>query len=173
MFDPAAVSSVLLGHAQVGQAVTTTARHEGRQVGVALVELHSYVCGPELRDYVWEQLGAGCGLDAVLPLDAVPTAAEATDQVRAALSTGSCAVFEAPRGELEERLVAIWGRAMDRRWVSVHDDFFELGGDSMTAIELLGSIEDELGESMDVFEFMTASSVRGLADALRSRVSTG
>jgi acyl carrier protein len=56
---------------------------------------------------------------------------------------------------------------MDVRSVGVNDDFLELGGDSLSALGILAAIETEFGQSLDVFEFMTAASVRRLAEILR------
>jgi non-ribosomal peptide synthase protein (TIGR01720 family) len=45
--------------------------------------------------------------------------------------------FEAPRGPAEETLCRIWAEVLRVPAVGVHDDFFELGGDSIIAIQLV------------------------------------
>lgn len=44
--------------------------------------------------------------------------------------------YVAPRNETERRLATIWADLLRVRPVGVHDDFFELGGDSITAIQV-------------------------------------
>ena len=52
--------------------------------------------------------------------------------------------YKAPQNELEEQLVQIWKRVLDVDTVGIHDDFFDLGGDSLLSIRLISSIRKEL-----------------------------
>jgi thioesterase domain-containing protein/acyl carrier protein len=45
------------------------------------------------------------------------------------------------RDGLESQLVAIWESGFNKRPIDVHDDFFELGGDSLLAVKLFARIE--------------------------------
>ena len=45
--------------------------------------------------------------------------------------------YEAPRGEIEETLAAIWAGAAGVERVGRHDNFFELGGHSLLAVQLI------------------------------------
>lgn len=64
-------------------------------------------------------------------------------------------------------MAAIWSAQMDVPRVGVHDDFLDLGGDSLSALRIIADIETEFDRSLDVYEFMNAASVRRLADVLR------
>ncbi|MEU4645837.1 condensation domain-containing protein, partial [Micromonospora sp. NPDC023814] len=46
----------------------------------------------------------------------------------------------APRTDLEERLAEIWARVLGLDTVSVVDSFFDLGGDSLRAVALVGAL---------------------------------
>ncbi|WP_284291834.1 non-ribosomal peptide synthetase, partial [Piscinibacter gummiphilus] len=46
-------------------------------------------------------------------------------------------VYEAPQGEVETRLAAIWAEVLDVARVGRQDNFFELGGHSLLALSLL------------------------------------
>ena len=48
-------------------------------------------------------------------------------------------VFVAPRTEVERCLAEVWGDVLDVRPIGVHDDFFELGGDSMHCIQIVAA----------------------------------
>jgi hypothetical protein len=175
MVNLAEFESVLTGHPDVQRALATTIRHGGRDVVIGVVECSTYMCGLELREYVWQRLGTGCGLDGVLAVEDLPLVGEAldADRVRSAVISGECTVFESPADPVEERLLSIWAGAMNRNWIGVHDDFLDLGGDSVIATRILAEIEEEFGETLDAYDFMEAYNIRGVADMLRKgRVAT-
>jgi acyl carrier protein len=68
---------------------------------------------------------------------------------------------------VERRLTAIWSAKMNVRSVGVNDDFLELGGDSLSVLSIIAAIETEFGRPLDVYDFMSAASVRQLAEILR------
>lgn len=163
------LASTLRGHSAVRDARATTIRHDDRDATIGVVEFSQYVSGPELRSYVWDRLGANCGLDGVLLVDAMPLAGDAldTEYVRSAVVAGTCTLSEGPADGIEERLLSIWRSTMNLRWIGVHDDFLDLGGDSMVAVEILAKIEDDFGQALDVYDFMSTYSIRGVAGLLR------
>ncbi len=55
------------------------------------------------------------------------------------------AARRAPSGALELELLKQWEQALRVRPISVHDNFFDLGGDSLAALAILGAMEDRLG----------------------------
>lgn len=166
----AELTSTLTGHSAVRDARATSVRHDDRDTTVGVVEFSEYVSGPELRGYVWDRLGAECGLDGVLLVEAMPLAGDALDTecVRSAVAAGSCTLFEGPADDVEKRLLEIWSGTMNLKWIGVHDDFLDLGGDSIVAVEILAKIEEEFGAALDVYDFMNAYSIRGVADLLRA-----
>jgi acyl carrier protein len=163
------ITEVLSAHPAVRRAGTALVPHEGREVAVAAAELSEYVSGPILRDHVRRELGEDSGLAGVLIVEQVPVTGGAVDAgyLARAVAEGRCALFEGPRDDVESRVAAIWSAQMGLRPVGVNDDFLELGGDSLSALGIIAAIEAEFGRELDVYEFMTASSVRRLAQILR------
>jgi acyl carrier protein len=163
------ITEVLSAHPAVRRAETAIVCHEGRDVAIAAAELSEYVSGPILRDHVRQELGADSGLAGVLIVEQMPMADGVVDagSLASAVAEGRCALFEDPRDDVERRVAAIWSDQMDVRSVGVNDDFLELGGDSLSALGIIAAIETEFGRSLDVYEFMTAASVRRLAEILR------
>ena len=163
------ISEVLSAHPGVRRAETAVVRHDGRDVAIAAVEPSEYLSGPILRNHVRRQLGQDSGLAGVLIVEQMPLVDGAVDveYLRSAVADGRCTLFEDPRDDVERRVAAIWSAQLDGRSVGVHDDFLELGGDSLSALGIIAAIETEFDRPLDVFEFMNAANVRRLAEILR------
>ena len=163
------ISEILSAHPAVRRAETAIVRHDGRDAVIAAVELSEYVSGPILRNHVRRELGEYGGLAGVLVVEPMPMADGVLDVecLASAVAEGRCPLFEDPCDDVERRVAAIWSAQMGVRPVGVNDDFLELGGDSLSALGIIAAIESEFGRSLDVYEFMSAASVRGLAEILR------
>jgi acyl carrier protein len=163
------ISNVLSAYPGVRRAETGIVHYDGQDVTVAAAEVSEYVSGPIARNHVREELGPGSGLAGVLIVEHMPMADGAVDieYLASAVADGRCTLFEDPRDDVERRVAAIWSAQMNVRSVGVNDDFLELGGDSVSVLGIIAAIETEFGRSLDVYEFMSAASVRRLAEILR------
>jgi acyl carrier protein len=163
------ISEVLSAHPGVRRAETAIVHHDGRDVAIAAAELSGYVSGPILRNHVRQELGVDSGLAGVVIVEQMPMADGTVDVtcLVSAVADGRCTLFEDPRDDVERRVAAIWSAQMDIQSVGVNDDFLELGGDSLSALGIIAAIEIEFGRSLDVYQFMSATSVRRLAEILR------
>ncbi len=77
-------------------------------------------------------------------------------------------VLGLPRDPLELQLALIWERILDTRPIAPDDNFFDLGGHSLLAVQLLNTIEREMGSRMDLSVLVRHPTVRSLARALLS-----
>lgn len=71
-----------------------------------------------------------------------------------------------PRGPIEETLAAQWMDALGLDAVGVHDDFFELGGDSLLAVQVLARARRELGADLPSHSLVELPTIAGLAARL-------
>ena len=80
--------------------------------------------------------------------------------------------FLAPRTGLEIQLAAVWTTVLELDQIGVHDSFFDLGGDSIRVISLVGAMRSAglMASVQDVFERPT---VAGLAQLITGRPTTG
>ena len=62
---------------------------------------------------------------------------------------------------------AIWSRCFDGRAVAADDDFFDMGGDSLRAVELVGQLEAAFGRRVAIGELIDAPTPSLIADRLR------
>ncbi|MEO1655102.1 MAG: condensation domain-containing protein, partial [Bacteroidota bacterium] len=56
--------------------------------------------------------------------------------------------YQAPRNEWELKLTRIWENLFDRRPISVHDNFFEIGGRSLLAVRMFAQIKSQLDRNL-------------------------
>ncbi|WP_131814524.1 non-ribosomal peptide synthetase, partial [Mycolicibacterium fortuitum] len=71
--------------------------------------------------------------------------------------------YNAPSNPVEEMLAAIYGQVLGLERVGVDDSFFDLGGDSLSAMRLINAINASLDADLAVSAIFDAPSVRQLA----------
>ncbi len=74
--------------------------------------------------------------------------------------------FAPPATELEERLVALWSAVLGFETIGVDDNFFEMGGDSFIAVQMVSQLRAELGIDVPVARLYQGLSVRALAELI-------
>ncbi|MEE7567333.1 non-ribosomal peptide synthetase, partial [Xanthomonas sp. Kuri4-3] len=83
--------------------------------------------------------------------------------------TPAARAYVAPRDALEIQLAELWQSLLGVTRVGVHDNFFELGGDSLRAAELMAQFPDRFGVELPLASLFQASTIAGMATALRRR----
>jgi aspartate racemase len=68
--------------------------------------------------------------------------------------------------QIERTLVDIWQELLKVKQVGIHDNFFDLGGDSLDAASLLISIETTLGKRLSVSTLFKGPTIAQLAEAI-------
>jgi thioesterase domain-containing protein/acyl carrier protein len=76
-----------------------------------------------------------------------------------------------PRDALELQLVRIWEELLHQSPIGVNEDFFQLGGDSLVAMSLLGRIASETSYNLPAGGIFQTRTVEALAAALRQGCS--
>jgi amino acid adenylation domain-containing protein len=71
-----------------------------------------------------------------------------------------------PQSPLEAQLLALWQDILKQPGLSVSDNFFEVGGDSLAAISMLAGIEKLVGRRVPMYLITERPTVEGLASAL-------
>jgi acyl carrier protein len=73
--------------------------------------------------------------------------------------------FVAPRGEVEERVAAVWREVLGVADVGVLDSFLELGGDSLLATRLMARLREELAVELPMDRLFAQPTVAAVAAA--------
>ncbi|MBT2489149.1 amino acid adenylation domain-containing protein [Streptomyces sp. ISL-96] len=179
------IESALLTHADVASCVVTV--REDVPGGVPGEKALVAYCVPvdgrtlsvgALRDWCGRGLPGYMVPGAFVLLDRLPlttsgktdrTALPAPDGER----TGLDAEFVAPRTPAERAVARIWAEALWADEVGAHDDFFELGGDSLTATRTALRLQEEFGLEIPVRVLFACSTVETLAKALTTARRAG
>lgn len=77
------------------------------------------------------------------------------------------------RSVAEERLAALWKSVLGCGTVEMDDDFFQLGGDSISGAQLIARVGEEFGIDVPLFLLFRIPTLAGLAEWLESRVKRG
>ncbi|GAB3388624.1 non-ribosomal peptide synthetase [Azotobacter armeniacus] len=81
--------------------------------------------------------------------------------------------YEAPQGEVEETLAAIWAEVLGVERVGRQDNFFELGGHSLLAIQITALLAQRHACELAVRHFFDAPTLQALAQALAAHLPAG
>ena len=73
--------------------------------------------------------------------------------------------------ELESQLVRIWETVLRKRGIGVHDSFWDLGGNSLTALRLMRKVEQIAGQNLPITTLLQVPTISEMAALLRQ--STG
>ena len=140
------IKTHLLRHPAVREVeVIARPRLSGGQELVAYVVPADDVSARELRHHLLEALPDYMAPSAFVMLKALPITSNGKVDSRALseperLGDAVGTNHVGPRNALEETLVALWAEVLQRERVGINDDFFECGGNSLLAMQLLSRV---------------------------------
>jgi amino acid adenylation domain-containing protein len=73
------------------------------------------------------------------------------------------------RNPVEETLVSIWAEALGLPHIGIHDNFFDLGGHSITAIRALSGINHGFEINLSLRDFFAAPTIAQMAELIAQR----
>ncbi|HEU4903153.1 MAG TPA: SDR family NAD(P)-dependent oxidoreductase, partial [Flavisolibacter sp.] len=76
--------------------------------------------------------------------------------------------YVAPNNEIERKLAQLWQQTLHIDRVGVDDSFFELGGDSVLAAQVLTSVQKHFGIRIDPQDAFKAFTIKKLAELLEA-----
>ncbi|NEO89615.1 MAG: acyltransferase domain-containing protein, partial [Moorea sp. SIO3G5] len=90
-----------------------------------------------------------------------------TQKDNSTLESESSKTFVAPRNDLERQLTKIWENVLGIKSISVTDNFYDLGGDSLLAVRLFAEIEKVFHKKLPLASLLMAPTVAQLVNQLR------
>ncbi|MER7467668.1 beta-ketoacyl synthase N-terminal-like domain-containing protein [Streptomyces sp. NPDC097981] len=120
---------------------------------------------PDVREALARQAEAG-SVTAALPADGGPAghSSAGTAKGRPKMSVP----FVAPRNETEEYVAGMWRDLLGIDEIGVRDSFFELGGQSLLAMQLVGRLRDAHGIELPLGEIFQEATVATIAQLIRA-----
>ncbi|MFJ9819537.1 amino acid adenylation domain-containing protein [Streptomyces sp. NPDC101151] len=170
--EPGEIETALTAHPSVAEAVALV-----REDTPGDQQLIAYLVPAEgadeeslapaaLRDRLGETLPPYMVPTAYLRLEALPLTGNGKLDRRALPAPGRAATavgeHVGARDEDERAMAAVWAEVLGLDMVGVHDNFFDLGGDSLRAVALVGALRAAGWETSvrDVFEHRTVARLR-------------
>jgi amino acid adenylation domain-containing protein len=168
------IEAALVAHAGVAQATAIVREDGGEKRLVAYyVSAAGDAAGAEaLRAHLADRLPGYMIPAAFVRVESIPLTANGKVDRRALPEPGADAyaagVYEAPQGEIETALAAIWAKLLklDLERVGRRDDFFELGGHSLLAIRAITLIREALSIDVSVRDVFARPVLNDLAELL-------
>ncbi|HET8640579.1 MAG TPA: amino acid adenylation domain-containing protein, partial [Pseudonocardiaceae bacterium] len=170
--EPAEIEAVLAAHPAVAEAVVIGATVDGspdRLAGYVVPAAGATVDPDELTGFARSRLPGHLVPARLVTLSELPRTRHGKLDVRAlpAAEPPPALAPVAPRTELERTLAAVVADTLRRDSVGVHDDFFELGGDSILAMSVVNRARQR-GVELAVRQLFEHPTVARLAAVART-----
>jgi acyl transferase domain-containing protein len=75
--------------------------------------------------------------------------------------------YEAPRNELEEKVTSLWQEILGFERISIHDNFFHLSGDSVSAMQLIAQVKEIYAVEVPVTDFFEDPTVAHMGKIIK------
>lgn len=165
LVEPIEIESALLAADEVAEAVVTADRsaQPPRLVAYVVPAPDTRPSAASIRRLLRSRLPSYMVPSTVVILPALPRT-ERGKVDRVALTPAPPALAgDPPRNQWEEAIAQLWARVLNLDSVGIHDDFLELGGDSLAAQEVAARLRDEYGVALPTSALAQAPTVAELA----------
>lgn len=170
--SPAEVELALASHPAVREAAVFARRHAtlGEDVCAAVVfEDGRFASEAELRRFVRHRLSAAKVPTRIVAATAIPRNAAGKLQRKELAGLGEALLkqsWQPPQGPHEEQVARIFRQVLRVDDIGRDDQFFDRGGDSLRAVEVLERVQERFGLSLSMDTLLENPSVAGLAKVI-------
>jgi amino acid adenylation domain-containing protein len=168
------VRTVIERHPGIEQAVIAYHTHNNNDLLIAFViPRHADIETTKMKGYLQEYLPDYMIPSFFFPIDHIPLDNNGKIDKRKLISgIDDAAVTRTivkPRTPIEMTLIEIWQRLLGREPIGIHDNFFDLGGNSILLIKLRAELKQAFGidlEMKDLFRRSTVAELSGLVGSI-------
>jgi amino acid adenylation domain-containing protein len=168
------VEAVLMQHSKLTEAVVVDrkdATGESRLVAYVVEESAQENLAAELRSYLKQHLPEYMVPAAYVVMSEMPlTANGKIDRRRLpepeTLRQEGGADYVKPKSDTEKIIAAIWQEVLNADSLSIHDNFFDLGGHSLLLVEVNSKLREALNREIQIVEMFKHPTVMALAKYL-------
>lgn len=168
------IENALSAHPEVREAVVITRCEQSseKQI-VAYITTNCEPTPGKLRDFLRQKLPDYMIPAAFVVLEALPLTPSGKVNRRAlpkptASSFSQHDEFIAPRNDTEQRLAKVWSEILNIQPIGIKDNFFEIGGSSLSAIFLIAAIRQQFGRELPISTLLTNPTIEEFAVLLNS-----
>jgi acyl-coenzyme A synthetase/AMP-(fatty) acid ligase/acyl carrier protein len=167
--EPAEVERALLAHSSVSRAVVTLGVDAASQPHLlAYVTADGAVDIDLLRAFLMQRLPQYMVPSTIVVVDALPLTANGKVDVRALPAPETArpslsVAYRPPRTETERAVTRIWTEVLGVDRLGVDDYFFDLGGHSLRAVQVMARVNEAFGVNLALHVLFVEPSVRRLA----------
>ena len=176
---PREVDEVIMQHPAVAEVATFAVSHPvlGEDVAAALVLREDvFATDTEIQDFASHRLARFKVPQKIIIVDQIPKGPTGKVQ-RTSLAaqlglaprnatSATAADHVAPRTPIETKLTEIWARVLNIEHIGIHDNFFDLGGNSLLALYVNTQIAQTLGKNLHPHSLFQAPTIAHLATLL-------
>ncbi|WP_053004177.1 MupA/Atu3671 family FMN-dependent luciferase-like monooxygenase [Flavobacterium sp. ABG] len=164
------IENVILEHETVTQSAISTFENKGQTFLVAYIKTASYTEENSIKEFLRLRLPHYMIPQYVITLDDFPqTPNGKIDYKKLPAPNEEISAtknYVAPRNEMEEKLSTLWGDYLKLEQISIDDNFFEIGGNSMKAFQLLAILNTALHTDLKIISFFQYPTIRTLGENL-------
>jgi hypothetical protein len=172
------IEAALCQHSAIRQAVVVLCEMDGdRRLAAYLVPTEPRPSAADLRLFLSKRLPEYMLPSVFLFLDAVPLTPNGKVDRRAlhapgAWNVGARTEHVASRTQTEKDLTGIWKESLSVERLGIHDDFFDIGGHSLSAMRVVARIQRSHGLDVSVASVFLYPTIELLAAEIdRMRIS--
>jgi len=123
----------------------------------------------QLLAQIQDEFGVAVGIEGFFADPTVIGLARTIGEMQTADEEGAGAVESRPEEARALALVKdVWEEVLNRDSIGLEDSFFEIGGHSLLALQLLARLEDRTGTRIDIERFFEQPTIAATANAVRA-----
>jgi len=74
--------------------------------------------------------------------------------------------YVAPENEIQEKLVLIWHKFLNKKKIGVNDNFFHIGGDSIKGMRIISEIQKEFNVKVDIETLFNDATIKKISEEI-------
>ncbi|MBE0361899.1 arthrofactin-type cyclic lipopeptide synthetase C [Pseudoalteromonas ulvae UL12] len=167
----------LTKHKDISQAVVTVDEQSGQKRIVAYFVSSTELSADAVTSYLAEQLPEYMVPSALSQIASIPLTTngkvdyKSLPKIQESMQRSS--EISAPETPTEKQLAKLWAQLLQVEFISRFDNFFKLGGHSLTAIQLVSEINQTFNIDLSVQVVFEQKNLAGLANAVEDLVHSG
>ncbi|MEX2664788.1 amino acid adenylation domain-containing protein, partial [Candidatus Uabimicrobium amorphum] len=163
------IEAALGSHPHIEQPVVTVREVQGQKHLAAYYISSRSLDREDLHSYMSERLPFYMVPSAFMAVEKMPLSANGKVDVQALPKIQLQTAYLAPGNQMESKLAAIWCEVLKLMQVGVNDNFFQIGGNSLRAMQVAARIRSQLKLECPVVHLFEHTTVKKLAQFLQTQ----